>query len=259
MESSLLRQISGYLATYSIFNMLAAILIAVVGRWLTGIISRLIGRGLSRAHVDPTLTTFLTHLSYYVFLMFVLIAALGRLGIETASLVAMLGAAGLAVGLALQGSLSNFAAGVLLVLFRPFRVGDFVEAGGASGTVQDIQIFYTVLHTADNLRVTIPNDLITKGKITNYSANHTRRVDLTVAVSYTNDLRKVRQILEEILARDSRVLATPAPRVTLNEVGSNRVQLVLQVWVQRPDYETVRSDLLEHIKLAFEQHGVAIP
>ena len=258
-QGSWLRQISAYLATYSIYNVLAAILIVVVGHWLAGMLSRLLGRVLSGARVDPTLTVFVTHLSYYVLLIFVLIAALGRLGIETASLVALLGAAGLAIGLALQGSLSNFAAGVLIVLFRLFRVGDFIDAGGASGTVQDIQIFHTVLCTADNLQVTIPNDLITKGKITNYSAHATRRVDLTVVVSYTNDLQKVRQLLEEIIARDSRVLATPAPRVTLAQVGTNSLHLDMQVWVQQADYVAVRADLLEQIKLAFEQHGVAMP
>ena len=258
-QGSLLRQIAAYLATYSIYNVLAAILMVVVGRWLAATLSRLLGRGLTRAHADQTLTTFVTHLTYNVLLVFVLIAALGRLGIETASLVALLGAAGLAIGLALQGSLSNFAAGVLIVLFRPFQVGDFIEAGGTSGTVQDIQIFHTVFHTADNLRVTIPNDLLTKGKITNYSANETRRIDLTVVVSYTNDLQKVRQLLEDILTRDSRILATPEPRVTLAEVGTTSIQWGLQVWVQRLHYGAVRAHLLEQIKLAFDHHGVAMP
>jgi small conductance mechanosensitive channel len=257
-QSSLLRQISAYLATYSVFNVLAALIIVVVGRRLAGILSRLLGRALSGAHADQTLATFVTHLSYYIFLIFVLIAALGRLGIETTSLVAVLGAAGLAIGLALQGSLSNFAAGVLIVFFKLFKVGDFIEAGGASGTVQDIQIFYTVLHTADNLRVTVPNDLITKGKITNYSANHTRRIDLTVVVSSSNDLRQVRQTLEDLLAHDARVLVTPAPRITFAEVGSNSVRLAIQAWVQRVDYEVVRSDLLEQIKGVADQLGVTI-
>lgn len=255
-QGSLLRQLSTYLATYGIYSVLAAIIMVVVGRWLAAAISRLLGRGLTRARVDQTLTAFVTHLSYNLLLIFVLIMALGRLGIDTTSLVAMLGAAGLAIGLALQGSLSNFAAGVLLVLFRPFKVGDFIEAGGASGTVQDIQILYTVLHTADNLQVTIPNDLITKGKITNYSANTTRRVDLTVVVAAANEVPKVRQILEAILASETRVLPTPEPRVMLAEVGSTTMQLLIQVWVQQPHYGAVRAHLLEQIKLAFDAQGV---
>src|SRR5919108_5350864 len=178
----LLQQLVAYLVTRGIHDVLPAIGLGFVGYWLTRRLPRLLRGAMTRAHVEPTLTTFVVHLSRYALFIFFTIIVLSRLGIETTSLVAILGAAGLAIGLALQGLLSNFAAGVLLIVFRPFRVGDLVEAGGTTGTVQEIQILTTVLHTADNLRVVVPNDLITKGKITNYSAYGTRRVDITVGV-----------------------------------------------------------------------------
>lgn len=254
-----LPQLFGYLLTHGMQDLLPAIGLGFVGRWLAHHLPRFMGRMMIRARVDPTLTTFVTHVSRYAIFVFFTIIILGRLGIETASLVAVLGAAGLAVGLALQGSLSNFAAGVLIILFRPFRVGDLVEAGGAMGTVQEIQIFTTILHTADNLRIVVPNDLITKGKITNYSANDIRRVDLTVGVASTHDVAHVRQILTTILAAEPRVLTTPAPSVALTELSRNSIQLALQAWSKTVDYEAVRGGVLEQIKLAFDQHGIAMP
>src|SRR5438093_7336547 len=194
----LLQQLFDYLVTHGIHDVLPAIGLGFVGYWLAHRLPRLLGGVMTRARIEPTLTTFIVHLSRYALFIFFTIVVLGRLGIETTSLVAVLGAAGLAIGLALQGSLSNFAAGVLIIVFRPFRVGDLVEAGGTTGTVQEIQILTTVLHTADNLRVMIPNDLITKGKITNYSANEIRRVDITVGIACSNDLEHVRARLTSI-------------------------------------------------------------
>jgi small conductance mechanosensitive channel len=213
---------------------------------------------LTNARIDPTLTPFVTHVSRYALLIFTTIFVLGRLGIETTSLVAVLGAAGLAIGLALQGPLSNFAAGVLIIVFRPFQVGDLVEAAGATGTVQEIQMFTTVLHTPDNLRVMVPNDLITKGKITNYSANETRRVDITVGIACSNDLEHVRARLTSILAEDPRVLTTPAPLVAVSEFGKTSVQLLMQAWVNTPEYQAVRSELLAQVKIACDQHGIVL-
>jgi len=213
---------------------------------------------MTRAHVEPTLTIFVVHVSRYVLVIFFTIVVLSRLGIETTSLVAILGAAGLAIGLALQGSLSNFAAGVLIIVFRPFRVGDLVEVGGATGTVQEIQLFTTVLHTVDNLRVVMPNDLITKSKITNYSANDIRRIDLTVGVAYTQDLAQVRQILTDILVKDPRILVAPAPGVMMAELSKNSMQFALRAWSQTSEYEAVRGSVLEQIKLTFDQHDIAI-
>jgi small conductance mechanosensitive channel len=254
----LLQQPFEYLIQHGIYNGLPALGLGFLGYWLAQHLPRLLGRGMTRAHVEPTLTTFVVHVSRYVLLIFFTIVILSRLGFETTSLITMLGAAGLAIGLALQGSLSNFAAGVLIIVFRPFRVGDFVEVGGATGTVQDIQIFTTVLHTADNLRIVVPNDLITKGKVTNYSANDLRRIDLTVGVAYTQDLEHVRHILTDILAKDPRLLATPAPCVTVAELSKNTILFALRVWSKTSDYEAVRSSILEQIKLAFDQHSIAM-
>src|SRR5215471_14242694 len=252
------QQLFSYLITHGVDALLPAIIIGAVGYWLVRILPRLLGRVMTRARVDPTLTTFITYVSRYALFIFVTIFVLGRLGIETTALVAVLGAAGLAIGLALQGSLGNFAAGVLIIVFRPFQVGDLIEAGGAMGRVQEIQIFTTVLHTTDNLRVLVPNDLIIKGKITNYSANDTRRVDVTVAVASTNDLEQVQQILRNILAGIPGVLATPAPLVTVSEFGKTSVQFLLQAWTKTADYQAVRSTLLAQIKLAFDEHGIAL-
>ena len=225
---NLLQQLFDYLLKHGMHNMLPAMGLGFVGYWLAHRLPRLLGGVMTRAHVEPTLTTFVVHVSRYALFIFFTIVILSQLGIETTSLVAMLGAAGLAIGLALQGSLSNFAAGVLIIVFRPFRVGDLVEVGGAMGTVQEIQIFTTVLHTVDNLRIVVPNDLITKGKIINYSANDIRRIDLTVGVASTQDLEQVRQILTDILVKDSRILAAPTPGVMVAELSKNDMQFALQ-------------------------------
>src|SRR5215475_14507793 len=185
-----LQQLLDYLVTHGIHDVLPAIGLGFVGYWLTHRLPRLLRSVMTRAHVEPTLTTFVVHVSRYALFIFFTIVILSRLGIETASLITILGAAGLAIGLALQGSLSNFAAGVLIIVFRPFRVGDLVEVSGATGPVQAIQIFSTVLHTADNLRIVVPNDLITKGKITNYSANYFRRSDGTLGDLYSFPARR---------------------------------------------------------------------
>ncbi len=254
----LLQQLFDYLLKHGIHDVLPAIGLGFVGYWLAHRLPRLLGGVMTRARVEPTLTTFAVHVSRYALFIFFTIVILSRLGIETTSLVAVLGAAGLAIGLALQGSLSNFAAGVLIIVFRPFRVGDLVEVGGATGTVQDIQIFTTVLHTVDNLRVVVPNDLITKGKITNYSANDIRRIDLTVGVAYTQDLEQVRQILTDILVKDPRILTTPTPGVMVAELSKNSMQFALRAWSKTSDYEAVRGSVLERIKLTFDQHDIAM-
>ena len=254
----LLQQLFDYLVTHGIHDVLPAIAMGFVGYWLAHRLPRLLGGVMTRARVEPTLTTFVMHVSRYALFIFFTIVILSRLGIETTSLVAILGAAGLAIGLALQGSLSNFAAGVLIIVFRPFRVGDLVEVGGATGTVQDIQIFTTVLHTVDNLRVVVPNDLVTKGKITNYSANDLRRIDLTVGVAYMQDLEQIRQILTDILVKDPRILATPAPGVMVAEVNKNGMQFALRAWSKTSNYEAVRGSVLERIKLTFDQHDIAM-
>ncbi len=191
--------------------------------------------------------------------MFVAIAALSRLGVETTSLVAVIGAAGLAVGLALQGSLSNFAAGVLLIIFKPFRVGDFVEVAGAKGMVQEIQIFTTVLHSPDNVRIIIPNSQVTGANIINYTANDRRRVDLVIGISYGDDIAKAKQVITSVLLSDKRVMRDPAPVVAVLGLGDSSVNIAVRPWVKADDYWPTYFDLTENIKVSLEQNGLTIP
>jgi small conductance mechanosensitive channel len=242
-----------------LINIVAAALIFFIGRWVARILSNLVETGLIRARLDATLGKFVRHLVYFLMLIFVVIAALNRLGVQTASFIAAIGAAGLAVGLALQGSLSNFAAGILLIIFKPFKVGDFVEIGGAKGTVQEIQIFNTVLHSPDNVRVVLPNAQVTNGNILNYSANDKRRVDLVISVSYDDDLSKVKQFLMSVLLSDSRILRTPDPMVAVSEMADSSVDLVVRSWVKNEDYWSVYFDLTEKIKTGLETSGFSVP
>jgi len=247
-----------YVSVYGL-NILAALVIFVVGRWLARVISNLLEKVLKTRNVDSTLASFLKNLVYYVLFIFVLLAVLAKLGIQTTSFIAVLGAAGLAVGMALSGSLSNFASGVMIVLFKPFKLGHFIDAGGAKGVVQEIKIFSTVLSSPDNVRIIIPNSQILSGNIDNYSVNPTRRVDLVVGVSYEDDLQKVKTILQEVVSSDSRVLQDPALTVAVSELGDSSVNLVVRPWVNNGDYWPVYFDLTEKIKLELDKNGVSIP
>jgi small conductance mechanosensitive channel len=240
-------------------QVVGAVLILAVGRWLAKLLSRLISRVLTKAKVDATLVPFIENLSYTAMLVFVIVAALDRVGVQTASFIAVLGAAGLAVGLALQGSLANFASGVLLLVFKPFRIGDFVEIGGVKGTVQAIQIFNTVLNSPDNIRIVVPNGQVTGGSILNYTINGTRRVDLVIGVSYDDDLKKARQVIEGVLAAEPRILAEPAPVVAVNEMGDSSVNFVVRPWVKTADYWGVYCSLTEKLKVAMDENGLTIP
>ncbi|MBN2513882.1 MAG: mechanosensitive ion channel [Sedimentisphaerales bacterium] len=254
--------ISHYLATQGmdlLFRLITAALIFYVGRWLARVLTNLLENVLNRAKVDPTLSKFVRNLLYFGLLVFVAIAALSRLGVETTSLVAVIGAAGLAVGLALQGSLSNFAAGVLLIIFKPFRVGDFVEAAGASGTVQEIQIFNTVLHSPDNVRIIIPNSQVTGANIINYTANDKRRVDLVIGISYEDDIGKAKQVITSVLLSDRRVLRDPEPIVAVLGLADSSVNIAVRPWVKVDDYWPTYFDLMENIKVSLEQNGLSIP
>lgn len=236
-----------------------AILIFFVGKWIVGLIVNGLKKAMQKGDVDTTLRRFVANLVRMVLMLFVIIAAINHLGIQTASLIAVLGAAGLAVGLALQGSLSNFAAGVLIVLFRPYKVGDWIEGAGVSGAVEEVQILTTVLKTGDNKRVIIPNSQIMGSTITNYSANATRRVDLVVGVSYSDDLDKVRKELEDLVAADERILEDPAPTIAVSQLADSSVNFVLRPWVKTPDYWAVYFDLTERVKKRFDEVGVSIP
>lgn len=240
-------------------SLIGAILILVLGWWVARIVTGVIRRMMKRADVDDTLVSFLTNLGYVALMTLVVIAALGRLGVNTTSFAAVIAAAGLAVGFALQGSLSNFAAGVMLILFRPFKAGDFIEAGGTSGTVEEIQIFHTVLKTPDNRVVIVANSAVTGGNITNYSAKDTRRIDLVIGIGYGDDIAKAKAILERILSAEKRVLADPAPTVAVSNLGDSSVDLVVRPWVASGDYWPTRFDLTETIKTTFDAENIQIP
>jgi small conductance mechanosensitive channel len=214
---------------------------------------------MERARLDPTLVSFVTNLSYIALLAFVVIAALNQLGIQTASFIAILGAAGLAVGLALQGSLSNFAAGVLMLIFRPFKVGDYIEGAGVAGTVEEIQIFTTQLKTPDNKTIIIPNAKMTGDNIVNYSTKGTRRVDIVFGIGYADDIDKARQIILDVVGADTRVLKEPAPAVLLAELADSSVNFYTRVWANADDYWGVYFDTMEAVKKRFDAEGVSIP
>ena len=244
--------------TYSV-KIIAAILILVIGKWVAKKISRLITKLLERNKVDITLVKFLESILYYTLLVVVIIAAAGQLGINTTSFLTIVGAAGLAIGLALKDSLANFASGVMLILFHPFRVGDFVTAGGVSGSVVSIALFNTVLNTPDNQRVIVPNASITSNVITNVTANDTRRVDLVIGIGYDDDIKKAKETLHAILAQEDRILNTPKPTIAVSELADSSVNFVVRPWVKTADYWTVYFDLTEKIKITFDEQGINIP
>lgn len=240
-------------------KIVAALLILIIGKWISHKIARLLTKVLEKNNVDITLIGFLSNITYYALMVGVVIAAAGQLGINTTSFLTIVGAAGLAVGLALKDSLSNFAAGVMLILFRPFRVGDFVTAGGMTGKVEKITIFNTILNTPDNQRLIIPNNSVTSGVITNITANPTRRVDLVAGIGYGDDIKKAKQVLEKIVAEEPRVLKEPAPTVAVSELADSSVNFIVRPWVKTEDYWSVYFDMTEKIKLTFDQEGISIP
>lgn len=250
--------VSSYIMPWS-GRILMALVIFVIGRWLAGMIVRGLRRVLDARSVDKTLSDFLCNIGSAILLVVVVIAALDQLGVDTTSVLAVFATAGLAVGLALKDSLSNFASGVMLILFRPFKAGDFIEAAGHAGVVEEIKIFATTLHTPDNREITIPNGQIYGSSIINYSARDTRRVDLVIGIGYQDDLKKAEALLLGILAADERILKDPEPVVALAELADSSVNFAVRPWVRADDYWAVRSDLLERIKLSFDDNGVSIP
>lgn len=250
------------LQTYVIpwgIKIVLALVIFIVGRIVVSAVVGVVERFMQKRGMDEVLVRFLSSIVKWLLLLFVIIAALSQLGIDTTSLIALLGAAGLAIGLALQGSLSNFAAGVMLIVFRPFTKGDFVEAGGAMGVVDSINIFTTTMTTPDNKEITVPNGSILGNNITNYSARPTRRVDMVFGISYDDDIRKAKQILEDILASDERVLAEPAPMVALGELADSSVNFLVRPWVNSADYWPLLWDTTATVKQRFDAEGITIP
>ena len=240
-------------------SLLMALAILIIGRQLVKLILRLITVALEKSNVEDTVRIFVTNLLNTLLMILVFIAAINQLGIETTSIIAVLGAAGLAIGLALQGSLSNFAAGILIVIYRPYKVGDYIEAGNYAGTVKDIQIFSTVLKTPDNKIVVVPNGSIMNGSIVNYSDQDTRRIDLIIGCSYEDDIDKVRSVLEDILKKEKRVLKDPKPQIAVTELADSSVNFIFRPWVKRTDYLPVYYSLLEEVKKRFDKEGISIP
>ena len=250
--------INDYVMPWGI-KIIFALVIFYVGRMVVGIVVRSIDKLLSSRGMDEILVSFLTSIIRWVLLLFVIVAALSQLGVDTTSLVALLGAAGLAVGLSLQSSLSNFASGVMLIIFRPFTKGDFVEVAGTSGSVDSISIFTTTMTTPDNKEVIVPNGAILSNNIINYSARDTRRVDMVFGIGYDDDIKKAKELLEQIVAADERVLKDPAPVVALGELADSSVNFLVRPWVNSADYWGVLWDTTETVKLKFDEAGISIP
>ncbi|MGF1763135.1 small-conductance mechanosensitive channel MscS [Aliivibrio kagoshimensis] len=240
-------------------NIISAVLILFIGNLIVKAVAGSVAKVLKKKEMDQAVVEFIHTLVRYLLFVIVLIAALGRIGVQTASVVAVIGAAGLAVGLALQGSLSNFAAGVLIVAFRPFKSGDYVEIGGVAGSVESIQIFQTVLVTPDNKMVVVPNGGVIGGPITNYSRHDTRRVDHVIGVSYAADLQKTKAVITQILESDSRVLKSPAPTVGVVALADSSVNFVVRPWCKTAEYWDVYFDTLQAIKEGLDKEGIEIP
>jgi small conductance mechanosensitive channel len=250
--------IQGWISVYAI-NIIGALLIFLVGKWLARKIANLLAKLMEKSDVDATLVNFLKNLAYYTMVVLVVVAAVGRLGVNTTSFLTIIGAAGLAVGLALKDSLSNFAAGVMLVLFKPFTIGDVVSTAGITAKVEKITIFNTLFCTADNQLVIVPNNKIISDIITNINAKDTRRIDLVVGISYTDDMVQTKDILEGLAKADTRILTDPATTIAVAELADSSVNLVFRPWVKTDDYWAVRFDLTENIKNALDEAGISIP
>ncbi len=240
-------------------KVIAAIVILIVGRIVAKMLANVVRRMMRKGNVDQTLRRFVSNMTYIVLMVFVVLAALSQVGIQTTSFIAILGAAGLAIGLALQGSLANFAAGFLMIIFRPIRVGDYIEGAGVAGTVEEIQIFTTTLTTPDNKTVIIPNANLTSDNIVNWTLKGTRRVDMVMGIGYDDDIDKAKQIMADVLAKDQRILKDPPPQIAMLELADSSVNFVVRPWVKASDYWGVYMDVTEQIKKAFDTAGVNIP
>lgn len=256
--SNLLDQGLMWLSTYGL-RLVVALLILFIGNKLAKKLGDLLGRIMEKKNIDPILIPFTKGIVHYLLLAVVVIAALGQLGINITSFLAILGAAGLAIGLALKDSLSNFASGVMLIIYRFFRVGDYVTAGGISGTVETINIFNTELVTPDNQKIFVPNSSIINNEIINVTANDTRRLDLVVGISYQDDIDRAKSVIKGVLDAESRLLDDPEPVIAVSELGDSSVNLVVRPWVKTSEYWPVKFDLLEKIKTTLDQEGITIP
>ncbi|MFN2435607.1 MAG: mechanosensitive ion channel family protein [Desulfotignum sp.] len=251
-------EIMVFLTKYGL-SIIGAVIILIVGRIAAGIGKKIIEKLMDRSKVDPSVTSFFSSLVYYAILAFAVLAALAKFGIQTASFVAVIGAAGLAVGLAMQGALGNFAAGVLILILHPFKTGHYIEAAGVAGTVKDIQMFTTTLATPDNIKILVPNGKILNDVIKNISAYDTRRIDLVIGIGYGSNIEKAWQILEDIIKSDDRILKEPAYTIAVSELADSSVNFIVRPWVNSSDYWDTRFDMLKTIKQAFDENEIEIP
>ena len=240
-------------------SILLAILIFVVGRYLIKFINRMIGRMMERKKVEPTIQSFLKSFINVLLTILLIITTVSALGVNTTSFAALLASAGVAVGMALSGNLQNLAGGIILLLFKPYKVGDYIEAQGVSGTVKEIQIFHTIILTVDNKQVYVPNGALSSGSVTNYSSEPLRRVDLTVSVEYGTEVEVVKQALEDIIKADDRILTDPKPFVALGNVASSSIDFTVRTWVKGADYWPVYFDLTRNVYQEFNQRGINFP
>ncbi len=251
-------QLTVFVTTYGI-KVIGAIIILILGRIAAGIGRKIVKKVLEKSKTDPAVVSFVGSMVYFLILIFAVLAALAKFGIQTASFVAILGAAGFAIGFALQGSLANFAAGVLILVLRPFKVGNFIDGAGVAGTVKAIQLFTTVLATPDNVKIMVPNGKLFGDTIKNFSGFDTRRVDLVIGIGYTSDIQKANDVLINLIKEDTRILSDPPPKVAVSELGDSSVNFVVRPWVKRQDYWGVKFDLTRKIKEAFDENGIEIP
>jgi len=240
-------------------RLISATIIFVVGWTVIKLIKKLIMRIMVKREMEPTLSKFLADILIWTLKILLFVTVISRLGVENSSFVAIIGAAGLAVGLSLQGSLSNFAGGVLIIMFKPFKVGDFIEAQGVMGTVKQIQIFVTQLSTVDNQVIFVPNGVLSNGTIINYTYATTRRADLTVAISYSSNIKRAKEIAMEVMEKHPMVLKDPAPIVLVKDLAESSINLAVRPWAELPDFFEMRSDVLEQIKNEFDANGITIP
>lgn len=241
-------------------SFIMALLIFFIGKWIVNKIVRILGKVLRKINgIDLTLVKFLENITYYALITVVIIAALNKLGIATTSFLAILGAAGLAIGLALKDSLGNFASGVMIVIFKPFKVGDSVIAGGVTGTVTEVTIFNTVFLTADNQKIIVPNSSITSASITNVNANDTRRIDIVVGISYEDSIKQAKEVLEKVIKENEKVLKDKTIGIGVSALADSSVNLTVNVWVKSSDYASAKAELLESIKVTFDEFGISIP
>ncbi len=239
--------------------LLLAIVVLVVGLWIINRAVKILSHTMKSRNMEPELSGFLTSLLNLLLKALLLISVAGMIGIETTSFIAILGAAGLAIGLALQGTLANFAGGVLILMFKPYKVGDFIDAQGVSGTVSSIQIFNTIIKTGDNKVIIVPNGSISNGIITNFSKEETRRVDFVFGIGYDDDIAKAKDVLNRLIEDESRILSEPAPLVVVSELADSSVNFTVRTWVKASDYWGVYFAMTERVKLTFDQEGLSIP